>query len=311
MIITTQYIYIFFLSLFLTLFAWFLESNWMVKRCGPNHFKTIRNIAVIFLVLLLIWLAVINFAATLTVLVFGSGVVALIDLLFCRRARLKQNYREPLIVEHARSFFWILLFVWVVRSFVIQPYRVPTPSLQPTVQPGDFLVVNQFAYGLRFPVLNTELVKIGEPKRGDIALFYYPVDPSFVFVKRVIGVPGDHIEYKHKVLYVNGQEMKQTDLGLVVDGALVHEKEEDLAGVKHKIYLSTGPLGQPMLGDFSVDVPEGAYFMMGDNRDGSDDSRAWGFVPQANLIGKAFGIWMSWDALLHRIRWERIGEAVK
>jgi signal peptidase I len=319
MIITTQYIWVFFLAIFLALFSWVLESNTVVKQCGPHCFRRIRNTAITLLVALLIWLAIMNFAATLTAFVFGCGVTALIDQLFCRRKRLAAHYPEPIIVENARSFFFILLLVWVIRSFIIQPYRVPTGSLQPTVQPGDFLVVNQFAYGLRFPVINKELIKIGEPKRGDIVLFYYPVNPSIVFVKRLIGMPGDHVEYKNKVFYINGKEMTQTDKGETIDDEPstahtpeehipVHMKEEDLEGIKHNIYIRSD---QPnWFGAFSITVPEGQYFMVGDNRDNSDDSRSWGFVPKDNLIGRAFGIWMSWDAIHHRIRWERIGEGL-
>ncbi|MDF3054421.1 MAG: lepB2 [Gammaproteobacteria bacterium] len=320
MIITAQYIWIFVLAVFLTLFSWALETNWIVQRCGPNRFKTIRNTAVFLLVILLVWLAILNFAATLTAFVFGSGLIALVDLLFCRRKRIQANYPEPLIVENARSFFLILLLVWVIRSFIIQPYRVPTGSLQPTVRPGDFLAVNQFAYGLRFPVTNYKFMDIGEPKRGDIVLFYYPVDPSVVFVKRLVGMPGDYIEYKDKVFYINGKQMTQVDQGSTIDeepetahspqeNIPVYLKEENLDGVKHQIYIRSD---QPSwIGNFSVTVPKDQYFMVGDNRDNSDDSRTWGFVPKDNLIGKAFGIWMSWDAIHHRIRWERIGEAVK
>lgn len=319
MIITSNYILILILAVFLTLFAWGLDAPSMASRVGPGGFKRIRNLAALLLVILIVWLCVINFPVTLTALVVGTGLISLIDLCFFRRKRLILKREQPLIVENARSFFVVLLLVWIVRSFIIQPYRVPTGSLQPTVQPGDFLVVNQYAYGLRFPVGNREFLPVGKPKRGEIALFYFPPNPSLVFVKRVIGVPGDRVEYRDKVLYVNGKEMKQIALDSTVDDEPavggnpeqhipVEVKEEDLDGVKHRIFINQGMgLGD----DFDVTVPPGHYFMMGDNRDNSDDSRMWGFVPDANLIGKAFGIWMSWDAIHHRIRWDRIGMAVK
>ncbi|HVV67880.1 MAG TPA: signal peptidase I [Gammaproteobacteria bacterium] len=260
-----------------------------------------------------------NFPATLTALVVGCGIIALIDMLFFRRKRLSAKQKQSVIVENARSFFWVLLLVWVIRSFLIQPYRVPTGSLQPTVAPGDFLVVNQFAYGLRFPVGNTKIVPIAEPKRGDIVLFYAPPDPSIVFVKRLVGLPGDHIQYKDKVLYINGKAMPQQFVSEAVDdepaGINPEEhipvalKTENLMGVKHSIYVR--PIDEGLTQDVDVVVPPGNYFMMGDNRDNSDDSRTWGFVPEQNLIGKAFGIWMSWDAINHRVRWNRIGKAVK
>lgn len=319
MIITAQYIWILILSVFLTIFAWMLDAGWVTKRLG-GAFTSIRNIAMVFLVVLLIWLAIMNFAATLTFLVVGIGVIVLVDLLFFRRKRKLNNYKQPLIVEHARSFFFVLLFVWVVRSFIVQPYRVPTGSLQPTVRPGDFLLVNQFAYGLRFPVTNAKMISTSEPKRGDLVLFYYPRDPSIIFVKRLIGLPGDHIEYRDKVLYINGKEMPQKDIGTAIDDEpatnLTPEehipvlvKEEDLDGVKHQIFINEN---RPVwAGNFSVDVPPGHYFMVGDNRDNSGDSRAWGFVSEDMLIGKPFGIWMSWDSINRKVRWDRIGHGVK
>ncbi len=318
MIITSDYLWILALAVFLTLFAWALDLPGIVNRVGPSGFKRIRNLAIGLLVILIIWLCILNFPVTLTALVVGTGLIILLDLAFFRRKRLLVAQAQPFIVENARSFFGVLLLVWVIRSFVIQPYRVPTGSLQPTVQPGDFLVVNQYAYGLRFPVGNISIIPIGKPKRGDIALFYAPPDPSLVFVKRVIGLPGDHVVSRDKVLYINDKEMTQISLDSSVDdepavGGMLEQhipvevKEEDLEGVKHRIFIN---LGARSSDDFDVVVPPGNYFMMGDNRDNSDDSRVWGFVPEHNLIGKAFGIWMSWDAIHHHVRWDRIGMAV-
>jgi len=319
MIITHQFVLLFFLAIFLALLVWILDAPRLEKLVGPGGFKRLRNLTAILLVVIIIWMCALNFPATLTALVAGTGIIALIDLIFFRRQRIATNRPQPFIVENARSFFGVLLFVWVVRSFLVQPYRVPTGSLQPTVEPGDFLVVNQFAYGLRFPVINTKLVPIGEPKRGDVVLFYAPPDPSIVFAKRVIGLPGDHIEYRDKTLFINGKEMKQTEVGPAMDNEPavagnpeehipVMVKEEDLDGVKHKIYVNLD--GRSLMGNIDVIVPPGNYFMMGDNRDNSDDSRMWGFVPENFLIGKAFGIWMSWDALQHKVRWDRIGKSL-
>lgn len=321
MIITSKYLLIFCLAVFITLFAWLLDATWIRRRFGLQHFSVIRTLAVWLSVILIIWLCILNFPVTLTALVAGCGLIALIDMLFFQRKRKAQDYPLPVIVENARSFFWVLLVVWIIRSFIVQPYRVPTGSLQPTVKPGDFLLVNQYAYGLNFPVGNHKLVEIGKPKRGDIVLFYAPPDPSIVYVKRLIGLPGDRIEYRNKVLWINGQEMKQDLIKKTVDDEPavtgsnpeehipVDEKEENLGGVKHRMYVISE--GMQSSNDFAVTVPPGHYFMMGDNRDNSDDSRMWGFVPENYLIGKAFLVWLSWDSLKSELRWDRMAQVVK
>jgi len=252
-----------------------------------------------------------DFPLVLTSLTIISGLIALIDILFFASKRKKTKKKQPLVFEYSRSFFPILLVVLIIRSFIVQPYRVPTGSLVPTILPGDFIAVNQFAYGLRLPVLNNKIVSIGEPKRGDIVLFRWPLDPSVIFVKRVIGIPGDHIVYKNKTLTINGIEAKQQflDKDLSVNSndkipAVVFRKTENLLGINHQIFVrKVGGQNQY----FDIIVPEGQYFMMGDNRDDSDDSRYWGFVPESNLIGKAFLVWMSFDSQNHCIKWNRIG----
>jgi len=252
-----------------------------------------------------------NFPLLLTVIVFLTGIIWLVDVLFFKRRRLKKtpHAKEPKLVEYSRSFFPVLLLVLVIRSFIIQPYRVPTGSLEPTILPGDFIAVNQFAYGLRLPVINTKIASVGEPEIGQIAVFRWPVDPNVDFIKRVVGTPGDHVVYKNKVLYINGKEATQKLIGGATDyeegGNLnVKKYQENLNGIKHDILVN--PYGG-QIGDFDVVVPKGYYFMMGDNRDNSADSRDWGFVPEENLIGKGFFIWMSWDSQKHRVRWRRIG----
>lgn len=251
-----------------------------------------------------------DFPFILTMLVLISGIIFLLDIIFWAKKR--HGEKPNIIIEYSRSFFSVLLLVWIIRSFLIQPYRVPTGSLEPTILPGDFIVVSQFAYGLRVPVINLKILKFSEPKVGDIALFHWPKDPSIIFVKRVIGTPGDHLVYKNKILTINGDRAWQTSLGLDLDKEeslpiIVQRKQEQLPHKSHEIFIRPGyNLG----GDFDLVVPKGSYFMMGDNRDGSDDSRYWGFVPERNLIGKVFGIWMSWDAKNTNIRWHRIGKAV-
>jgi len=259
---------------------------------------------------------IMDFAFYLTLAVVITGIISLLDVLFWAKKRRQEGKKPSLLIEYSRAFFPVLLVVLVIRSFLIQPYRVPTSSLVPTVLPGDFILVKQYEYGLRLPVLDTKIVNVSEPKRGQIFLFRYPPNPEITYVKRVIGVPGDHIEYRDKVLYINGKEAKQTLLEkthyLDENGIYytVNRIEEDLDGVKHQIFvLPEG--GQTQ--DVDVIVPPGHYFAMGDNRDNSGDSRIWGFVPEANLIGQAFWVFMSWDpnaAGFDKIRWNRIGEGL-
>ncbi len=247
----------------------------------------------------------------LTLLVLISGIVALSDILFFAKRR-GAGKDMPVVFEYARSFFPIFLLVLLIRSFLIQPYRVPTGSLEPTVLPGDFIIVNQYAYGLRLPVLNYKILDIGEPKRGDITLFRYPNDPSVIFVKRVIGLPGDHIVYVNKTLVINGKVMRQTSFGTeleIGDGFYepVQVRLEHLDGADHKIFIKPGRRESEFI---DLIVPKNSYFMMGDNRDNSNDSREWGVVPEENLVGKAFGVWMSWDSINKRVRFSRIGSKI-
>jgi signal peptidase I len=185
--------------------------------------------------------------------------------------------------------------------------------LEPTLLVGDFVLVNKFDYGIRIPVAHQKLAKVGAPKNGDIFVFRFPPNPSLDFIKRVIGVPGDHIKYVKKVLYINGKEMTQTfkeNTTRIDEEGRKQEvvvKEENLLGVKHTIYQNQNQESD----DFDdIVVPEGMYFAMGDNRDDSADSRYWGFVPEKNVIGKAVLIWMSWNSTDHNIRWNRLIKSI-
>jgi signal peptidase I len=217
--------------------------------------------------------------------------------------------QEPVLVEYARSFFPIILIVLLLRSFLVEPFRIPSGSMMPTLLIGDFILVNKYAYGIRLPVINSKIVALGEPKRGDIVVFRFPKDPTIDYIKRVIGLPGDRIAYYNKQLFVNGQPIKQTPLGeyqgrgqgSTMTGALL--SNEELTGVNHDILIRDG---QPSVqGEFTV--PEGQYFVMGDNRDNSNDSRYWGTVPEGNLVGRAFFIWMSWDWENGGVAFDRLG----
>ncbi len=181
----------------------------------------------------------------------------------------------------------------------------------PTLLVGDFILVNKFAYGLRLPVLNTKIVSVGEPKRGDVFVFRYPENPKEDYIKRVIGLPGDEITYRNKTLFINGKEIPESYLGPYtgpseptnrMTGAQV--KMEQLGDVDHRIMELPVQIGH----EGTWKVPDGYYFAMGDNRDNSVDSRFWGFVPEANLVGKALVIWMNWD---NGIDFGRVGTVIK
>lgn len=221
--------------------------------------------------------------------------------------------KAPYLVDLSRSFFPVILIVLLIRSFVVEPFRIPSGSMMPTLLVGDFIVVNKFAYGLRLPVLNTRVLNLGSPQRGEIIVFRYPEDPRIDYIKRVIGVPGDTVAYRDKVLYINGESVPQEHVGSYVgagSGAVMtgaHLRLEHLDGAAHQILLMPEGFDQ----GFEYTVGEGQYFVMGDNRDNSRDSRFWGTVPEENLVGKAFFIWMNWDSAAQRIDWSRIGSSVK
>ena len=226
---------------------------------------------------------------------------------------IKNIAKEPLLVEYARSFFPIILIVLLLRSFLMEPFRIPSGSMMPTLLVGDFILVNKYTYGIRLPVANKKIVEMGVPQRGDVVVFRYPKDPSVDYIKRVVGLPGDRIGYVQKQVYVNGQAVVQefknsyvgVGAGLPMSGAEL--RIERLGDAPHDILIVPN---QPSI-EGEVQVPEGHYFVMGDNRDNSNDSRFWGFVPEENLVGKAFMIWMSWDSANGGVGWSRIGSHVQ
>lgn len=221
--------------------------------------------------------------------------------------------REPMLVEYARSFFPVILVVLVLRSFLVEPFRIPSGSMMPTLVDGDFILVNKYAYGIRLPVINTKIIDLGEPKRGDVVVFRYPKNPADDYIKRVIGLPGDTVRYYNKKLYINGEPMPQEFLHIYMEKGTsaymmgANQLRESLGEVKHEILTVSN---SPRIDDEFI-VPDGHYFVMGDNRDNSNDSRVWGFVPDENLVGRAFMIWMNWDSALSRVSWERIGNMIK
>ena len=254
-----------------------------------------------------------TFPALMVLLVAVTGLIWLVDRLFWYPKR-NPDQDEPVIVEYARSFFPIILLVLVIRSFIAEPFRIPSSSMVPTLHIGDFILVNKFSYGIRLPVLHSKLFDTGEPERGDVVVFRYPKKPEdkdkpdVDYIKRVVGLPGDRVGYFDKTVYINGKPVGQEKLTSedMVLPAYSELRFEHLGEDGHQILVDTDK--RPLEGEMVV--PEGHYFMMGDNRDNSNDSRYWGTVPEDNLVGKAFLIWMSWDWDNGGIIWNRIGQSI-
>jgi len=221
--------------------------------------------------------------------------------------------KEPTWIEYCKSFFPVILAVLLLRSFLVEPFRIPSGSMMPTLLVGDFILVNKFAYGIRLPVANTKIIDIDEPERGDVVVFRYPKDTSVDYIKRVVGLPGDTVRYANKVVYVNGKPAGQVPAGVYlgkgsgVSMSGASKRREQLGDLQHDILVM--PRTPGVEGEYVVGADE--YFVMGDNRDNSNDSRYWGTVPEENLVGKAFRIWMNWDSANGGIDWDRIGMKIQ
>jgi len=291
-----------------------------------------------------------DFSAVLLLITVVTGVIWWLDAMVFRRQRDAAArgagkdpavITEPGTVDYARSFFPVALVVLVLRSFVFEPFRIPSDSMMPTLLDGDFIIVNKFAYGLRLPVLNTKFLSIGEPQRGDVVVFRYPRDPSINYIKRLVGLPGDRVQVVDDRLFVNGKQIPFEVIGDFNDGCYVdmHLALEHLGEHEHKVMFCPGRLEPPpthlpgcnrsevrgyicggraslgFYGEVGTEekvVPPGEYLMIGDNRDNSEDGRVWGFVPENHLVGKATRIWFNWD--LQRSGgplWSRIGHRIE
>lgn len=247
------------------------------------------------------------FALFMIVILVVTGLIWLLDIAVLRKNR-PAGAEEPILVEYAKSFFPVILVVFLVRSFVVEPFKIPSGSMMPTLLAGDFILVNKFTYGLRVPIVNNTFFEMNHPKRGDVFVFHYPPEPSVDYIKRVIGLPGDKISYQDKHLTINGQPLTMQEAGnyeYVMSGLNIitakHYREQ-LGSVQHDILIHdvTGnyeadTIGAKFANNEEITVPAGHYLAMGDNRDNSSDSRVWGFVPEQNLVGKAFFIWMNFD----------------
>lgn len=252
-----------------------------------------------------------NLALILTVLTGVSGVIVAYNRYHyadkMERAGSQPGKLMATAIDYSRSFFPVLLFVLVIRSFIFEPFRIPSGSMMPTLVQGDYIFVKKFSYGLRLPVVEKKIVETGMPKRGDVAVFRLPSNPNINYIKRIIGLPGDEVVYRRHKLFVNGELITTVpDAEVPYDGR-VPRFVENLDGREHAILLE----GQgDRRGDGSFVVPDGHYFMMGDNRDRSKDSRFIGAVPETHLVGEAVLIWMHMDGI-EWPQWSRIGTRIQ
>ncbi len=239
-----------------------------------------------------------DFEAFLTIASAATGLLWLLSL-YMKKISSNSSFMANSI-DQIGSFFPVLIFVLVVRTFIFEPFRIPSSSMMPTLLTGDFIYVNKFAYGLKLPVLHDTIIEVGHPKRGDIIVFRYPIDQSDDYIKRVVGLPGDKIRYdvRKKELFVNNKLVEQELVG-PYEGLMddpnskgLIKKYEILGDKKHMMFTQNHRYGPTNY--LNVTVPEGHYFALGDNRDNSADSRAWGFIPERNLVGRAVFIWMHW-----------------
>ena len=254
-----------------------------------------------------------NFALILFLLTLATGAVWCLNHFWARKKR-PTGAKDPWWVEYGASFFPVILAVFLLRSFLVEPFKIPSGSMIPTLAIGDFILVNKYTYGIRLPVVNQKIVELNVPERGDVVVFRYPPNPSLDYIKRVVGLPGDKITYRSKRVSVNGVELSQTKLDDYLDTDRMFYTprfKEKLDKVEHEILIEKeAPSFIPQIADFPYRencnynaegvkcvVPPGHYFVMGDNRDNSQDSRFWGFVPDQNLVGRAFFIWFNFSNL--------------
>jgi signal peptidase I len=296
-------------------------------RKGPrsDSVKGVLEIAwpVLFIAIMGLLLKFTDFSAVLLIAAVATGIIWLVDRKALAPGR-AEGEAEPVVVDMARAFFPVIVVVFLIRSFWVEPFKIPSGSMKPTLLVGDFILVNKYTYGIRLPVLNRKVIEVGDVKRGDVVVFRYPADPSVDYIKRVVGLPGDKVAYRGKLLSINGQQVPVQPAGLYTDGELnylrlptfteklgdrVHtmmvvppEPVVNLAQVKQFPYRENCEYNDD---GFTCTVPPGHYFMMGDNRDQSADSRYWGFVPDDHIKGRAFLVWMNFGDL------RRIGNGIE
>jgi signal peptidase I len=337
--------------------SWFLHPK-RVLASGNPAVKAPALVEAAYLVLPVLCLAVVwrllnaemlDFSLVLLIISVVTGIVWGLDRLFFapRRAAAaaavgKQlaDFPEPGTVDYARSFLPVAVIVLVVRAFIFEPFRIPSDSMMPTLLSGDFIVVNKYAYGLRWPVLNRKFVEIDQPARGDVIVFRLPSDPRINYIKRLVGLPGDTVKIESDRLFINGEAVSFEDIGGYRDACYENLRlaTEKIGEHEHKVLSCRSPFGLqgtnlpscdrrlpqhylcdesammlgPDRGDAEFTVPAGNYLMIGDNRDNSADSREWGYVPEANLVGKATRIWFNFDSGRNQwFNWKRIGQRIE
>ena len=296
------------------LIAW----DWLALRAGKERSdarKGILEVAwpVLFIAAMGLLLKVTDFAAVLLLAAVITGLIWLFDAKWARKRR-TSDAAEPVVVDMARAFFPVIVVVFLIRSFWVEPFKIPSGSMKPTLLVGDFILVNKYVYGIRLPVVNRKVVDIEPIRRGDVVVFRYPADPSVDYIKRVVGLPGDRIEYRGKRISVNGEAVAVQGGGYYTDAELnflrlptfterlgerTHQMmivpaqpPVDLAQVRQFAHRGNCEYNDD---GFTCMVPAGHYFMMGDNRDQSSDSRYWGFVPDDHIKGRAFLVWMNFN----------------
>lgn len=267
------------------------------------------------LMLILAVESIIPFGLFMLLMLIVTGGIWAFDSLFLKKKRVAGS-DEPEVLEYAKSFFPVILVVFFVRSFIVEPFKIPSGSMMPTLIEGDFILVNKFTYGLRDPVFNHVFYEMNQPQRGEVFVFLYPPhleqNKHTNYIKRVVGLPGDKIRYQDKRFTINGQLLEVNDErdyeSITKDLGIERLKQykEQLGNVSHDILINPNvPVGLQLENGEEITVPAGHYLAIGDNRDNSSDSRAWGFVPEQNIVGKAFFIWMNFD------QFSRIGNSVK
>ena len=289
-----------------------LEISWPVFFIAVMGMLTLKEIM--------------GFAAVLLLATVITGLIWLFDIMVTRNRRAVTR-GDPILVEMARSFFPVILIVFLLRSFLYEPFKIPSGSMMPTLLVGDFILVNKFTYGVRIPVINKKIMAVNSPRRGDVMVFRYPENLSKDYIKRVVGLPGDTITYQNKQLLINGKAAKQESAGLFTEvdeqmnmsqfdvfNELLGDKPHTMMvnADRRPFYLHSVHAKFPFKENcaynedgFSCKVPAGNYLMLGDSRDNSEDGRYWGFVPEENIVGKAVRVWMNFGAL------KRIGLSIE
>jgi len=302
--------------------------DWIASRGGnprSDARKGLLEVAwpVFFIAAMGLLLKFTDFAAVLLLAAVITGLIWLYDAKFARKRR-TSDVPEPVVVDMARAFFPVIVIVFLIRSFWVEPFKIPSGSMKPTLLVGDFILVNKYTYGIRIPVINKKVIDVNPVRRGDVVVFRYPIDPSVDYIKRVVGVPGDKVVYRGKRLTINGEAVAVQGSGFYTDSEINYMRlptfSEKLGERNHQMMIV--PAQPPVIladvrqfahrenceyndDGFSCTVPAGQYFMMGDNRDQSADSRYWGFVPDDHIKGRAFLVWMNFGDL------KRIGNGIE